>query len=100
MDTQTIIIALLGFSYTIMMAVWAWHAHTSEKHLREQLERVNLFFDEQMITNDRFLDRLALIENKVSTITKELVAHDIAEVAKKLKPPIKDDEATNKIVWY
>ena len=100
MDTQTIIIIILGFSYTAMMAVWAWHAHTSEKHLREQLERVNLFFDEQMITNELYFYRLALIETKVNTLTKELVAHDIAEVAKKLKPPIKDDETTNKIVWY
>jgi hypothetical protein len=100
MDTQTVIITLLGFSYTAMLAAWAWHAHTNERHLREQLDRVNLFFDEQMITNDRYLDRLTLIEAKVNTLTKELIAHDIAEIAKKLRPPIEDDETTTEIIWY
>ena len=102
LDPFSTIIIVLGFSYTLALGVWAWHAITSERHLREQLERVNLFFDEQMITNDRYLDKLTLIETKVNILCAEMVAANVKEKTNKLLEELDDSEPTRDIKspWF
>jgi len=89
---NSILLLLFSFAYTLAMLAWAYYAALRERHIRDQLESIKIFHEEQWIINGIMYDKMISLEDDINNIPSLTKRDDEKYIGEYIL--LKDDEET------